>query len=150
MHPGEQYMNKYLDLYTHIEDKCYVERTERFERWYENPVDLPGRWYLQAIEQLFKENRLAKRVRRTRTPNLAERHHVPLYLLAGEEDDITTKEQVFNTAKLVGTPATAIVSRVAPGGHLGLFMGSRTLQQVWPEIAAWIKHQEPVEVGRNG
>ena len=28
--------------------------------WYENPIDLPGRWYLQAIEQLFKENRLAK------------------------------------------------------------------------------------------
>ena len=42
MHPGEQFMGKYLDLFAHIEDKCYIQRTDRFERWYENPIDLPG------------------------------------------------------------------------------------------------------------
>jgi hypothetical protein len=26
-----------------------VKRTETFERWYENPIDLPGRYYMQAI-----------------------------------------------------------------------------------------------------
>ena len=36
MHPDEQYLKKYIDLYEHIADKCYVARTERFERWYEN------------------------------------------------------------------------------------------------------------------
>ena len=36
------------------------ERVEVFDSWYENPLDLPGRWYLQAIRELFKENRLAK------------------------------------------------------------------------------------------
>ena len=60
MHPGEQFMGKYVDLFAHIEDKCYIERTERFERWYENPIDLPGVYYLQAVKLLFKENRLAK------------------------------------------------------------------------------------------
>ena len=43
MHPGEQYLEKYIDLYRHIEDKSYIKRTERFERWYENPFGLPGR-----------------------------------------------------------------------------------------------------------
>jgi polyhydroxyalkanoate depolymerase len=140
MHPGEQYMQKYLDLYSHIEDRCYIERTRRFERWYENPVDLPGRWYLQAIEQLFKENRLAKGEFVALGHRISLRDiTIPLYLLAGAEDDITTKEQVFNAAKLVGTPAGRIVSKIAPGGHLGLFMGSRTLHEIWPDIAAWIK-----------
>jgi polyhydroxyalkanoate depolymerase len=140
MHPGEQYMKKYLDLYRHIEDRCYIERTERFERWYENPVDLPGRWYLQAIEQLFKENRLAKGEFVALGQRISLRDiTIPLYLLAGDEDDITTKEQVFNAAKLVGTPSGRIVSKIAPGGHLGLFMGSRTLREIWPDIAAWIK-----------
>jgi hypothetical protein len=46
MHPEEQYFSKFIDLYEHIEDKCYIERTEQFERWYENPIDLPGRFYL--------------------------------------------------------------------------------------------------------
>lgn len=144
MHPDEQYLKKYIDLYQHIEDKSYIKRTERFERWYENPIDLPGRWYLQAITELFKENRLAKGtfVALGQTISLSD-IKVPLYLLAGESDDITTKEQVFNAEKLVGTPKHEIVKKLVPGGHIGLFMGSNTLRHVWPEIGAWIRHHQP-------
>ena len=60
MNPEEQYFGKYLELYRHLGDKNYIERTEKFERWYENPINLPGVFYLQAIEQIFKENRLVK------------------------------------------------------------------------------------------
>jgi len=142
MHPKEQYLGKYIDLFEHIEDKCYVKRTEKFERWYENPIDLPGRYYLQAIEQLFKKNRFAKGRfvalgRRIRLADIV----APLYLLAGDADDITTKEQVFAAARLVGTAKSQIVERLAPGGHIGLFMGSRTLAEVWPGIAQWIVKQ---------
>ena len=143
MHPDEQYLEKYIDLYQHIEDKSYIKRTERFERWYENPIDLPGRWYLQAITELFKENRLAKGAFVALGQTISLRDiKVPLYLLAGESDDITTKEQVFNAEKLVGTPANEIVKKLVPGGHIGLFMGSHVLQHVWPEIAVWIKRHE--------
>jgi poly(3-hydroxybutyrate) depolymerase len=144
MHPDEQYLEKYIDLYQHIEDKSYIKRTERFERWYENPIDLPGRWYLQAITDLFKENRLAKGTFVALGQTISLRDiEVPLYLLAGESDDITTKEQVFNAEELVGTPKHEIVKKLVPGGHIGLFMGSHTLQHVWPEIGAWIKQHQP-------
>jgi len=140
MHPEEQYLKKYIDLYEHIADKCYVARSERFERWYENAIDLPGRYYLQAIEELFKANRLAKGefVGLGRKLSLKD-IKVPLYLLAGEADDITTREQVFAAEHLVGTPHAAIVKKSAPGGHIGLFMGSKTLKEVWPEIGRWMK-----------
>lgn len=143
MHPDTQYLEKYIDLYEHIEDKCYVKRTERFERWYENPIDLPGRYYLQAIEDLFKDNRLAKGtfVALGRRLDLSE-ITVPAYLLAGDADDITTKEQVFNAALLLGTPRSHIVKRLAAGGHIGLFMGTRTLAEVWPDIGLWIRQQD--------
>ena len=143
MHPDEQYLEKYIDLYEHIEDKCWVRRTEHFERWYENPIDLPGRYYLQSIKELFKENRLAK----GRFVALGRRIDLgaieaPLYLLAGDADDITTKEQVFAAEDLVGTLRGHIEKKLAPGGHIGLFMGSRTLENVWPGIARWIREQE--------
>jgi poly(3-hydroxybutyrate) depolymerase len=143
MHPGQQYLGKYLDLFAHIEDKSYIKRTEHFERWYENPIDLPGVYYLQAIKLLFKENRLAKGrfVGLGRKLNLKD-ITAPTYLLAGDSDDITTEEQVFNAEKLIGTPPSAVVKKVAPGGHIGLFMGSRTLAHVWPEIGGWVKAQE--------
>ena len=150
MHPGEQYLSKYIDLYEHIADKCYVARSVHFERWYENPIDLPGRYYLQAIEELFKANRFAKGEfiglgRRLSLKDIK----VPLYLLAGEADDITTREQVFDTEHLVGTPRSAIVRKMTPGGHIGLFMGSKTLAEAWPAIGHWMKSHEHGATGRS-
>ena len=60
MHPGQHYFLDQIDLYEHIDDPAYLAKEETFESWYENPIDLPGRWYLQAIGRLFKENQLAK------------------------------------------------------------------------------------------
>lgn len=139
MHPEEQYVQKHIDLYEHMDDPAYLKKTEIFESWYENPVDLPGRWYLQVIRSIFKENLLAKGrfVALGRTLNL-KTITCPVYLLAGEDDDITPHEQVFAAEGLVGTPSTQVIKRLAPGGHIGLFMGSRTLRDVWPEIARWI------------
>ena len=139
MHPGEQYLGKFIDLYDHVEDPKYLKRTETFERWYENPIDLPGRYYLQAINLLFRENRLAHGAFTALGRRVTLRDVTcPLYLLAGEADDITTKEQVFAATKLVGTAPAQIAQALVPGGHIGLFMGSRTLTESWPPIAAWL------------
>jgi polyhydroxyalkanoate depolymerase len=139
MHPEEHYFKNYVDLYEHIEDPAYLKKEEIFESWYENPIDLPGRWYLQAIVQLFKENRLAKGQFVALGQRLdLKRIACPVYLLAGEADDITTKEQVFDADKYLGTPHDRIIKKLVPGGHIGLFMGSRTLKEAWPEIARWV------------
>ena len=139
MHPEEQYVDKYLRLYERIDDPAYRSKTEAFERWYENPIDLPGRWYLQAITELFRENRLAK----GEFVGLGHRLSLgdircPVYLLAGDADDITPKEQVFSAEHLVGTLAEKIEKALVPGGHIGLFMGAQTLREHWPRIARWI------------
>jgi len=139
MHPGEQYVTKYIDLYAHIDDPDYVRAREAFEAWYENPIDLPGRWYLQAVQELFQENRLAKGTftglgRRLSLKDVT----CPTYLLAGAEDDITPPEQVFGAAAYLGTPQAQIARKLTGGGHIGLFMGARALSQCWPQIARWL------------
>lgn len=142
MHPEQHYIEEHIDLYEHIDDPAYIAKEETFNSWYENPIDLPGRWYLQVIQQLFKENRLAKGrfVGLGRTLDLG--HIVcPAYLLAGAEDDITPPEQVLDAAKYIGTPRDRILQKTVPGGHIGLFMGARTLRDYWPSIARWISAQ---------
>jgi polyhydroxyalkanoate depolymerase len=142
MHPEQHYFRNHIDLFEHIDDPAYLAKEETFYAWYETTVDLPGRWYLQAITQLFKENRFAKGefvgLGRTLNPRDIT---CPLYLLAGASDDITTPEQVMGAKSYVGTPKDRIVEKIAPGGHIGLFMGSRTLKETWPEIAKWIGAQ---------
>jgi len=139
MHPVEQYAGKYLNLYQHITDKNYLDHTETFESWYEHSLNLPGAFYLQAIDQLFKRNLLAhdKFVALGRTLKLKD-ITIPVHLLAGEADDITTHEQVFAAEKLFGTAASDMTKQLVPGGHIGLFMGCQTLQTAWPDIAKWI------------
>lgn len=39
----------------------------------------------------------------------------PLYLLAGERDDITTSEQAFGAENLVGIPKGRIEKKLVPG-----------------------------------
>lgn len=143
MHPDQHYIKDDIDLFEHIDDPAYIAKKETFLRWYEHTVDLPGRWYLQAITQLFKENRLAKGTfvglgRRLDLRNIT----CPLYLLGGASDDITTPDQVLGAKNYVGTPKERIVEKIVPGGHIGLFMGSRTLKESWPEIARWIAVQK--------
>lgn len=104
---------------------------------------MPGRYHLQAIERLFKRNELVrgKFVGLGRTLDLKS-ITVPLYLIAGASDDITPKGQVFNAARAFGTPASRIVNKEVAGGHIGLFMGSRALAEVWPNVAQWLLQQD--------
>jgi poly(3-hydroxybutyrate) depolymerase len=105
---------------------------------------VPWFWpFAAAIELLFKEDRLAKGafVALGRTLEL-KAIRVPLYLLAGAEDDITVREQVFNAARLVGTPDSEMAQKLVPGSHIALFMRSHTrshtLADAWPEIGRWL------------
>jgi poly(3-hydroxyalkanoate) synthetase len=99
--------------------------------------DIPGAFYLWIVEHLFAGNELVageleiggERVDMARIT-------CPVNLLAGERDHITPPAQVFAAADHVGTPATDVVTRVAPGGHLGLFMGSQALREHWPPLMA--------------
>src|SRR5450755_3350012 len=82
----------------------YLRQQERFASWYESPIDLPGRVYLQVVDQLFKQNQFARGeyVALGKKLSLGD-VHCPAYLLAGNDDDITPWEQVFNLLK--GTSA---------------------------------------------
>lgn len=139
MNPSDQYIKKYVELFEHIEDQDYLKRAEQFARWYESPLDLPGVYYLQAVEWLFKENRLAKGEFVALGKKISLKDiTIPVYMLAGGDDDITPAEQVCDAAKYLGTPALDMVKNTVPGGHIGLFMGQKTLQETWPVICKWI------------
>jgi poly(3-hydroxybutyrate) depolymerase len=111
----------------------------RFRDWYAWTLDLPGAYYLQVVEQLFKENRLAtgRFVALGRQIGLSE-VRCPLYLLAARDDEVVAPEQIFATEKLVGSQRCIIQKATAPCEHLGLFMGGDTLRNVWPDIACWL------------
>lgn len=112
----------------------------RFERWNTATLDLPGTYYLQIVNQIFRENRIAAG-RFVALGHLVDLKQVkaPVFLLAGLEDDVVPPAQALATASLLGTPPACVAAVSDPSNHLGLFMGARTHAHAWPRIAEWLR-----------
>ncbi|MGD0026381.1 MAG: alpha/beta fold hydrolase, partial [Xanthobacteraceae bacterium] len=110
-----------------------------FRDWYAWTVDLPGTFFLEAVEKLYNRNELAT----GSFVALGQRIDLktveaPMFLLAARDDELVAPPQLFAAEHLVGTSTQNVRSAVAPCRHLGLFMGKRTLEDVWPSIVRWI------------
>jgi poly(3-hydroxyalkanoate) synthetase len=107
---------------------------DKFQQWRGRAQTLSGRYFLEATEWLFRENRLAGDC----FPALGRACGLgdviaPVRALAARDDRVVAPLQA--TAALARLRARA---EIAEGGHLSLFMGRRTLGERWPSIARWL------------
>jgi len=113
----------------------------RFDQWNVETLDLPGAYYLEIVNRIFRENRIAggNFVALGRPVDLKD-VKAPIFLLAGLDDEVVPATQALATAGLVGTPPAFIAAASEPSNHLGLFMGARTHAHAWPRIAEWLRN----------
>jgi poly(3-hydroxyalkanoate) synthetase len=113
---------------------------DRFERWDRATLDLPGTYYLEVTDRVFRQNLIAKGrfVALGRRIDLAE-VRVPVFLLAGADDIVVPRDQAFATARLLGTRPAWLERACEPCGHLSLFMGRKALGHSWRRIARWLQ-----------
>lgn len=112
---------------------------KHFNVWHAWTVDLPGVYYMQVVQKVFKDNQIAEGrfVALGSTVDLRT-VRAPMYLLAGRDDEIVDPEQLFAVVRLASTPRGCIEKETAPCGHIGLFMGADTIAGAWPRIARWL------------
>lgn len=113
---------------------------DRFQRWDRAPMDLPGVFYLEVTDRIFRRNQIAQAdfAALGRLVDLAE-VRVPVFLLAGDNDTVVPRDQALATVPLLGTPPAWLEQASAPCSHLGLFMGRDTLNQHWSRISNWLQ-----------
>jgi poly(3-hydroxybutyrate) depolymerase len=123
-----------------IDSPEFAQLEAIFKTWNSWTIDIPGTYYLEVIEKLYKRNELAGGgfVALGQQIDLS-RLRLPMYLLAGSADEVVAPEQLFAVERLVGTQPEYLRHEVAPCNHLGLFMGRRTLEEYWPRIVRWMK-----------
>jgi poly(3-hydroxyalkanoate) synthetase len=114
---------------------------EKFNAWNARTVDLPGAYFLQTAEWIFRENRLA----RGTFPALGRQSPLsditaPIFVLAAADDEIVAVPQATAIKSLCA--GTTVEIRIEPGQHLSLFMGQRTLKTAWRDIARWLRRPE--------
>jgi poly(3-hydroxybutyrate) depolymerase len=126
-----------------IDSPAFARLEAAFRGWDAWTFDLPGTYYLEVVDKLYKHNALAagEFVALGQTIDLKSLR-VPLYMLAARDDELVAPAQLFAAEHLVGTPPQRIGKALAPCGHLGLFMGRETLGEHWPRIVQWMLAQE--------
>jgi poly(3-hydroxyalkanoate) synthetase len=122
----------------------FTELEARFRNWYAWTIDLPGVYFLEVVEKLYKGNQLAagRFVALGQRIDLAK-VSMPIFLLAARDDELVAPPQLFAVEHLVGTAAADIKCETVPGRHVGLFMGKSALEGVWPRIVRWLGEPEP-------
>jgi poly(3-hydroxybutyrate) depolymerase len=134
--PGDE-IARQLELLLNVRSFAYVSRYREFEDWFKHTQDIPGAFYLWIVRHLFRDNELVRGLLEIGGRRVELRHlRMPLYLLAGAKDHITPPGQVFAVANFASTPEEDVRRDVAPGGHLGLFMGHQALAEHWPPLLA--------------
>jgi poly(3-hydroxyalkanoate) synthetase len=112
---------------------------QHFRSWLNHTVTLPGSYYLQAVQWLFKENRIARGEIVALGQKVSLRTiTIPLFLLTGEDDELVHPRQLLAIRHLVSTPLDQITTATEPVDHLTLFVGRKVLEQTWTQIGRWL------------
>lgn len=128
-----------LQIEDPIGSPAFAKIERLFRRWYAWTVDLPGRFYLEVVEKLYKHNEMSSGsfVALGKTIDL-KTVTVPLFLLAARDDEVVAPAQLLAAERLVGTPAGSVETAIADCRHVGLFMGRAALNGPWQDIARWL------------
>ena len=120
---------------------CALET--QFKAWYAWTVDLPGNFFLEVVDKLYKRNELANGsfAALGRGIDLGT-IRVPVFLLAAQDDELISPPQLFAAERLVGTAPSKLRKLVVPGRHVGLFMGKTVLEKAWPKIVQFITESQ--------
>jgi poly(3-hydroxybutyrate) depolymerase len=140
----QRHLDAHVSLYEALVagDRGRVRATREFYDEYLAVADLPAEIYLDTIEQIFRDNRLA---RGTLTwqgrPVHPERiTRTGLLTIEGEHDDICGPGQTMAAHELcTRVPAYRRRHHLQPGvGHFGVFSGRRWEGQVYPAVRGFI------------
>ncbi|MGE5416697.1 MAG: alpha/beta fold hydrolase [Acidobacteriota bacterium] len=139
----EHYSKKYDRLWEMVqnEDEDALRRFIRFENWYSYTQKIPGRFYLDIIKNVFKENNLTRKGAFKLDGRPVDLSHItcPVIIMAGKKDHITPPPQAFALKNYVSTPPDDIVEILTEGGHIGTLMGTESLREDWTAVNEVLK-----------
>lgn len=135
--PVQNFYEKYATLAEKLDDEDYLGDFQAVERWTTDSVPIAGAAFRQIIQQLYRENLLARN-----SFSLAGHHldlqtiHQPLLLLTAHKDHLVPPASTLALAKLVASRDITCLS--VDCGHVGLAFGRRAHQELWPSVCEWL------------
>ena len=139
-----RHIKAHFDLFGHLArgDEARAELTRKFYDEYFAVLDLPAEFYLETVERVFQQHRLARGKFEWRGQKVDTRaiDQTALLTVEGERDDICSPGQTLAAHDL----CTSLLPHrkqhhLQPGvGHYGVFSGSRWQRDIYPKLRSHI------------
>jgi polyhydroxyalkanoate synthase len=130
-------VSSYIELVRNMADDEYVSRYMTMNEWFTNMPDYPGATVQELIRKLGLYNRLAKgRIRLGGHEASFRDIHSNLLAFAGDNDKIVP---IASAEAILGVVSSRDKEfHVVPGGHAGVFTGSKATHTTWAISKDWL------------
>lgn len=141
----------YWDLMTRLSDRDFVKSYSTTSDYLNNMLMYPGGIVKDMAVTMVGENQMAKGKVKL-GDNLAQLDAITCNLLsfAGETDILVPAEIAEQIVHIVASKDRDF--RLAPGGHMGVIIGSKAQDAVWAESVEWLRTRSgeaPVKTRRK-
>jgi len=146
--PVRVLIDKYVGLFERLDcdnddEKCRRMNEEtvsdflRMEKWIYDSPDQAGEAYRQFIKECYQENLLIKNQMKIGGKSINLKNiTMPLLNVMAEHDHLVPNSASKPLSGAVGSKDTKTL--VFPTGHIGIFVGSKSQNEVCPQIAEWL------------
>ncbi|MBC7382485.1 MAG: class III poly(R)-hydroxyalkanoic acid synthase subunit PhaC [Bacteroidia bacterium] len=133
-------ISKYFGMVDMMQDEAKMTNFLRMEKWKNDCPDLAGEMFRKYIKDLWRDNKLIKGefVLGGKMVNL-KNLTMPFLNIYATEDNIIPNSSSKPVMKVIGSKDKE--EYAFPGGHIGVFVGSKSQKELAPKVAAWISER---------
>lgn len=136
--PPRNIYDKYFRKTKIMTDSNSFENYIALERWLYDTRPIPGTFFIEIIENFYKENILIKNNLKVLNKIVKlDDLNIPTLCGIAEKDDLVSPDSTVAIYNHTNNIEKKIVK--VPGGHVGLIIGTNAQKRLWPEISKWIK-----------
>jgi polyhydroxyalkanoate synthase len=139
--PVTNFWTTYRRLWESIEEGTARRETyQPMAKWVADTPNFPGRAWAQWIRMMYRNGDFVSGRARLRGQRIdLGRIDQNLLVVTARADHIAPREGTMPIFELVSSEDVTHLDR--PGGHIGLVAGSAARQEIWPEMADWLRER---------
>lgn len=136
-----QKVDKYMSFVNLADDEDKLLNFLRMERWILDSPNQAGECYRQFMKDLYQQNKLIKGELMVGDRQVQLKAITcPLLNVYASADHIVPPSTSIPLNDLVGTKDTKLIE--VPGGHIGIFVGSRSQKELAPAMSTWLHERD--------
>jgi len=138
LNPFRLMVGKYAGFMEHFDDQAFVQNFLRMEKWIFDSPAQAGSAFLEFIEKMYKQNQLVENKLYIGDKKIdLKRITMPVLNIYAKYDHLVPPSSSKPLKKLVNTDDYEEVE--LPVGHIGIFVSSKSQNDLCPKIIKWIK-----------